>query len=223
MSTDRTGAAGLVGAGRLAGAVARRERIRGALGRTLVDEVETPVGLAGAPELRGAGVFREIRTDNPGIDTGPAPPACSSPIGARRLLAGLILGVDDNPGLRVLVPADSTEDSLFTVEAPAGESEECAAALPPLSSGEPSALAIPALPATTAPMPKPSANKPTRPARIAAPGPVGPVEGRCCAAMCEALCRPMAVPIVSGGSPQLSACSQPSSADDVYTCGSRRG
>lgn len=149
-------------AGPAAGMAARRERIRVAVGRTLVGEFEAPVALGGAAELAGVGNFCEMRRDNPGIDAEPAAAVRLSPIGARRLLAGLIFGVGDNPGLRVVAPGDPTEGGLFTVPVPVDESDECAAE-PPLLSGEPSALAIPALPATTAPMPKPSANKPTRP------------------------------------------------------------
>ncbi|MGV0784713.1 hypothetical protein [Mycolicibacterium sp. XJ775] len=160
--TDGAVAGEPVRVGPAVGVAARRERIRVALGRTLVGEVEASVALAGAAERAGAGIFREMRRDNPGIEAGPAAAARSSPIGARRLLAGLILGVGDNPGLRVLAPGDPAEGGLFTVPAPVDESDECAAE-PPLLSGVPWALAIPALPATAAPMPKPSANNPTRP------------------------------------------------------------
>ncbi|WP_210687132.1 hypothetical protein [Mycolicibacterium sp. GESEQ-9] len=76
------------------------------------------------------------------------------------------------------------------------ESAVGAAGPTPLFSDAPSAVAMPVPPATAAPMPKATAKKPTRPTYAAAPAADSPVEGRCCAAMYEALCRPMVIPIV---------------------------
>ncbi len=186
----RVGAAG--------GVAAARERIRGA-GRSPACEDGDPLAAVDAWGTRAAAMFRGTSAINPGSEPRPLPAASWSRFGPLPRLPRLIFGALNNPGLRGLTPGEAA----VSVSVSAGPSavpsteesgDDCAAGPSVLSVG-PLALAIPAPPATAAPMPRASANEPTRRTYVAAPAAVGSVECLCRAAICEALCRPMAIPL----------------------------
>ena len=149
-----------------------RELLRG-VGRARVGEVDGLLAPAEESGTRTAVILFGMPEINAGGEPGSPPLACRSPVGALPLLDSLVFGTWNGPCLRVLTPGDRLAgDSALVgpLAVPAvDESGDDWALVPPaLLSVGPSALAIPALPATAAPKAKANANAPTRPTYAAA-------------------------------------------------------